>query len=212
MKKILTTITFFIFALAIAQEIKNDLPYISFQDLSDFSESSKEVSRTMIYRSEKLAKIFGLNNKYFIDGGGQVLYGNVLVSEWVVLKSFSDYTYTNSKQRERLVLISKKENGKEVIKSAVKVFTTNDYAICQLDKKGHSFGIAIGKYHIKNNKEFFEIQHIFSIFDNKLKKEPLNKLIYDCPPPSDYSSSEEPDEYFYGVKGGKKYKRYWYDN
>ena len=201
MKKILTTITFFIFALAIAQEIKNDLPYISFQDLSDFSESSKEINRTMIYRSEKLAKIFGLNNKFFIDGGGQVLYGNVLVSEWVVLKSFTDYTYTNSKQRERLVLITKKENGKEVIKSAVKVFTTNDYAICQLDKKGHSFGIAIGKYHITNNKEFFEI-----------KKEPLNKLIYDCPPPSDYSSSEEPDEYFYGVKGGKKYERYWYDN
>ncbi len=168
MKKILTTITFFIFALAIAQEIKNDLPYISFQDLSDFSESSKEVSRTMIYRSEKLAKIFGLNNKYFIDGGGQVLYGNVLVSEWVVLKSFTDYTYTNSKQRERLVLITKKENGKEVIKSAVKVFTTNDYAICQLDKKGHSFGIAIGKYHITNNKEFFEIQHIFSIIAGAL--------------------------------------------
>ncbi len=94
MKKILTTITFFIFALAIAQEIKNDLPYISFQDLSDFSESSKEINRTMIYRSEKLAKIFGLNNKFFIDGGGQVLYGNVLVSEWVVLKSFTDYTYT----------------------------------------------------------------------------------------------------------------------
>ena len=65
MKKILTTITFFIFALAIAQEIKNDLPYISFRDLSDFSESSKEVSRTMIYRSEKLAKIFDLNNKFF---------------------------------------------------------------------------------------------------------------------------------------------------
>ena len=204
MKKILTTITFFIFALAIAQEIKNDLPYISFQDLSDFSESSKEINRTMIYRSEKLAKIFGLNNKFFIDGGGQVLYGNVLVSEWVVLNSFTDYTYTNSKQRERLVLITKKENGKEVIKSAVKVFTTNDYAICQLDKKG--------KYHITNHKEFFEIQHIFSILDNKLKKEPLNKLIYDCPPPSDYSSSEEPDEYFYGVKGGKKYERYWYDN
>ena len=119
MKKILTTITFFVFALAIAQEIKNDLPYISFQDLSDFSESSKEVSRTMIYRSEKLAKIFGLNNKYFIDGGGQVLYGNVLVSEWVVLNSFTDYTYTNSKQRERLVLITKKENGKEVIKSVL---------------------------------------------------------------------------------------------
>jgi len=129
MKKILTTITFFVFALAIAQEIKNDLPYISFQDLSDFSESSKEVSRTMIYRSEKLAKIFGLNNKFFIDRGGQMLYGNVLVSEWVVLKSFTDYTYTNSKQRERLVLITKKENGKEVIKSVVKVFPTNDYEI-----------------------------------------------------------------------------------
>ncbi|GIZ15876.1 hypothetical protein RCZ15_11190 [Capnocytophaga catalasegens] len=54
---------------SIGQEIKNDLPYISFQDLSDFSESSKEINRTMIYRSEKLAKIFGLNNKFFIDGG-----------------------------------------------------------------------------------------------------------------------------------------------
>lgn len=87
-----------------------------------------------------------------------------------------------------------------------------DFSVCQLDKESKKNGLAIGKYKITGDNEYFEIHQLYQInTEGKIEKIKLNTTIFDCPAPSDYVKDEEPDSYTFGIVGGKKLNRYWYE-
>lgn len=193
------------------QERKQSIVGSTYYNIVDFSEKSNEINGILLFQSNKLADFFGLKSNYFIDKGGQLLYNNLSISELVSIENSSDIVL--NKENDRFIfMVSTKNNKTHTIQDTLKISKGYDYSICQLDEKGESLGIAVGKYKIQNNDHYFEVHHIYSISDNKFQKESLNTLIYDCPPPNDYVSDEEPDTYLFGVRNGKKYVRFWFEN
>lgn len=176
--------------------------------ISNFSDKSIEKNGILLFQSIKMANFLGVKSIFFLDKGGRLVENKIAIKEIVSIKNFDDLAI--DKRRERFLFITDLDNK---IKDTIKISKRYDYSICQLDKKGEKFGVVIGKYQIKNNKNhYFEISLIFSIFKNKLKQEPLNTILYDCPPPNDYINEEEEDFFYFGTKKGKKYSRFWYEN
>ncbi|MGU3373831.1 hypothetical protein [Chryseobacterium sp. M5A1_1a] len=160
-----------------------------------------------ILQSKKLKEILKEDSKYFIQRGWQkVEQSNKFITE-LVASNKPDILKANSKARYLFIV----QNN--ILKDILKIEKNFDYSICQLDKENKKHGLAIGKYKINKNHELFEIHYLYLITnEGKFEKIKLNTIIFDCPAPNDYVKDEEPESYKFGIIGGKKMTRYWYEN
>ncbi|WP_123912714.1 hypothetical protein [Chryseobacterium pennipullorum] len=160
---------------------------------------------TKILDSEILKKLFNEKNHFFIEKGWQNIEDNTSIIEFSPIdKSKNAFVEYDNKY---LFIIKD-----SILRDTLKIKKDYYYSICQLDKQNHKHGIAIGKYIINNNDEFFEIHQVYSVDNGKLKKENLDIKIYDCPAPTNYIRNEEPNSYKFGVLNGKKLERFWYQS
>ncbi|SIT14134.1 hypothetical protein SAMN05421786_106196 [Chryseobacterium ureilyticum] len=158
-----------------------------------------------ILDSEIFKKLFNEKKHFFIEKGWQNIEGNTSIIEFSPIdKSKNTFVEYDNKY---LFIIKD-----SILRDTLKIKKDYYYSICQLDKQNNKHGIAIGKYIINNNDEFFEIHQVYSVDNGKLKNETLDIKIYDCPAPTNYIRDEEPNSYKFGVLNGKKLDRFWYQN
>ena len=177
--------------------------------LENYSDKISNDGSFTVLQSEKFEKIFNENTKYFIQKGWQKIGNNKYIVTELIASNKPDLSkikpYTGTKY-----LFITEDN---ILKDTLTINKNYDYSICQLDKENKKKGLAIGKYKINGGNEFFEIHHLYQINnEGKIEKIILSTYIFDCPAPSDYVKDEEPDSYTFGIVGGKKLKRYWYEN
>lgn len=163
----------------------------------------------LIIESEQLTNKLKENSKFLIKKGWQkVEHSNNSIIE-LIASSESNPLKIKPNTTTRYLFITMDE----ILKDTLKISKQFDYSICQLDKGNKKHGLAIGKYKIRGSNEFFEIYYLYLINNNgTFTKIDLKTTIFDCPAPIDYIKDEEPDSYTFGIKGGKKYSRYWYEN
>lgn len=177
--------------------------------LEKYADRISNNSTFVIIESEKLKKKLKESSKYFIKKGWQkVEQSNSSITE-LIANNESNPLKIKSNTSTRYLFITQNN----ILKDILRINKEFDYSICQLDKENKKYGLAIGKYKINSANEFFEIHHLYQITNNgTIKKINLKTVIFDCPSPIDYVKDEEPNSYTFGIIGGKKYSRYWYEN
>lgn len=163
--------------------------------------------------SVELANFLNIKLPFFREkGGGIIEDSNFATHEIVLCESKTDNEVSN--KRVRYVFIDEKVGDKRLVRDTLRIVKGLDFSevLLSVDKK--KIGICTGTYSIsEQDDEYFEINAIYSINnEGKLVKESLKTVIYDCPAPSDYVRDEEPNSYRFGIKGGKKLERFWYEN
>lgn len=163
----------------------------------------------VVFESKKLNEILNENSKYFIQKGWQKTSQNNNIVTELLASNESDLSKIKSKTSTKYLFITQNN----ILKDTLKINKNFEYSICQLDKQNTKNGLAIGKYKINGKREYFEIHQLFQI-DNegKIRKMKISTIIFDCPAPTDYIKDEEPDSYTFGILGGKKLNRYWFEN
>ena len=176
--------------------------------LENYSEKISNDDSFIVLQSKKFKKIFNENSKYFIQKGWQkISQSNYTVTE-LIASNETDLSKIESNRSRKYLFIT----GNKILKDTLKIKKEFDYSICQLDKENRKIGLAVGKYKMSAGNEFFEIHHLYQIdTEGKIKKIKLSTTVFDCPAPSDYVKDEEPDSYTFGIVGGKKLNRYWYE-
>ncbi|OXA84046.1 hypothetical protein [Flavobacterium hercynium] len=185
----------------------------SLKKISGFEYIKYRYKNLNYIESIELANFLNARLPFFIEkGGGVIEESNFGTDELVLCESKTDSEISN--KRVRYVFIDERIAGNIQTRDTLRIAKGLDYSQVLLDPDKTQFGICIGKYSIsKQNDQYFEISSIYSINEHgKLIEKSLNTIIYDCPAPSDYISDEEPNSYNFGIKGGKKFERYWYQN
>ncbi|WP_123920995.1 hypothetical protein [Chryseobacterium balustinum] len=177
--------------------------------LESYSDKISKNETFIILESKILKKIFKENSKYFIQKGWQKIeQSNNTITELIASDKANLLKIKPHTNTRYLFVVQN-----DILKDTLRIKKEFDYSICQLDKENKKHGLAIGKYKINDRNEFFEIHYLYQINNNgKLEIIKLDTNIFDCPAPSDYVKDEEPDSYKFGIVGGKKFTRYWFEN
>lgn len=203
--KVFTILSFLIFFSCNSQEKK----FIGGKfDVAAYSDKSYSSNGFKVIESKELKNFFHEKTPIFIEKGWQSPENvNISIVEFVAGhgKSFTQL----DRNKNRYLFISL--DG--ILKDTLKIPKGMDYAVCQLSKDKKESGIAVGKYIINGGNEYFEIHNLYGLKSNgNISKLAKNTTIFDCPAPADYIKEEEPDSYHFGMIGGKKLTRYWYEN
>ena len=174
--------------------------------LNNYADKISNDGTVTILQSKKLKKVLKNDSKYFIQKGWQKIEeSNNAITE-LEASNIPSLLKTNSRTRYLFII----QNN--ILKDTLKIEKNFDYSVCQLDKENKKHGLAIGNYKINKKNDFFEIHHLYQITNSgKFEKVNLNTIIFDCPAPNDYVKDEEPESYQFGIIGGKKFTRYWFE-
>ena len=205
LRRITQNFKFLLFLLLIHQNcISQNLIGRRF-DLSSISHIVHRESGIDVIQSKEMKSFLKTKTSFFIDKGGSYL-SDQKISIFEIACVYNSKDMIWNKERDRFLFFEKNE----ILIDTLKIAKGLVYSICQLDKEDKTKGIAVGKYKIISKN--FEISALYTIEKNgKLKKSKKNTIIFDCPAPIDYEGEEENILYEFGIIGGKKYKRYWYE-